>query len=661
MFQFKRFIWSIAVVLMAIQAAQFVFMIHRESLTWDEGDHMFAGYMMWHDGDYGLNPEHPPLVKLLATAPLLGRNLWVPRLQNRDFKVEAYLSGRDWLARNDGASGRLVFEMRLAAGLLAVAFSFTVFLVARDWFGPAAGLIALTLVVFDPTVLAHSGLVTTDIGVSLFLLASIYAFYRYVKEPTPLRLGLTGLMAGLLIATKHSGILLAPMLVLLMGWELWIAPAGTRRRLALRLSGAFAAIIVMGVAVLWAFYGFRYSARPAGLAMSMSLNDYVQPLSRFNAEAILAIAHLRLLPESYLIGLVDVKRMAQYYPTFILGKVYSHGLWWYFPVVILIKTTLGLLALTLLSLFAIVTGRLRNGRELVYTLVPAGFYLLVAILAGMDIGARHLLPVYTFVFVLAGAGAARLASSSRGWAWACGVLVAAHIVGSLTVFPNQIAYANEAWGGPMNVHNLLSDANADWAQQLYQVKAWQDRHPGEECWFSYFADSVIDPRVYGIRCHHLPNLVTGWVGGADIIPPEVHGSVLLSAGDLSGCEWSSGRLNPVREFQSRRPDEVIDYGVFVYRGAFLMDHAAALSRAQRARELLSAGKAAEALGLAREAVNIDPEGIESQIALGDAAAALGLREEARKAWGAGLTLARTLEPAAQTDYVPGLETRMKGL
>src|SRR6185312_16907033 len=132
--------------------------------------------------------------------------LWVPTLQNRDFKVEAYLSGRDWLARNDGDRNRLVFQMRLAAGLLALALSLTIFIVARDWFGTGAGLVALTLAVFDPNVLAHSALVTTDIGISLFLLASIYAFYRYVNQPSLPRLLLAGVLSGLLLATKHSGI-----------------------------------------------------------------------------------------------------------------------------------------------------------------------------------------------------------------------------------------------------------------------------------------------------------------------------------------------------------------------------------------------------------------------------------------------------------------------
>jgi hypothetical protein len=97
-----------------------VYVVHRESLTFDEANHMFAGYMMWHTGDLDLNPEHPPLVKLLATFPELRRDLWVPALKDRNFKSEAYMDGREWLARNDGSSQRMVFEMRLAAGLLAL-------------------------------------------------------------------------------------------------------------------------------------------------------------------------------------------------------------------------------------------------------------------------------------------------------------------------------------------------------------------------------------------------------------------------------------------------------------------------------------------------------------------------------------------------------------
>jgi len=654
-------IWLIVVALICVQTLQMTYVVHRESLTFDEDDHMFAGYMMFHAGDYGLNPEHPPLVKLLAALPLLGRNLWIPPNLNRNFKVEAYLDGNDFLARNDGGSQRLVFQMRLTAGLLAIGLSLMVFWAAREWFGTTAALVALVLVTFDPNILGHSALVTTDIGVSLFFLASIYGFYRYVRQPSLARLALAGLAAGLLLATKHSGILLAPMLVLLIGWEVATAPKGTRRRVALRLTGAFGAIVVIGVVVLWAFYGFRYAARPAGLVLSTPLADYAAQLSHFNSTAVMAIAHLRLLPESYLMGLVDVKKMAEFYPTFALGKVYAHGQWWYFPAVILIKTTLGLLALVAAAFFAIFTGRLGKGREVAFILIPAAFYFAVAIQAGIDIGARHILPVDVFLFILAAGGITALAAGSKRWAIFGAGLVLAHIVSALMVFPNYIAYANEAFGGPRNVHNLFSDANVDWAQQLIQVKEWQDRHPGEECWFAYFAHPEINPAVYGIHCHAMPTADTWWLGGSDLVPQVINGYVLISAGDLSGCEWSSGRMNPYAIFQPLKPVEMIDYGVLVYHGSFQVDQAAALSRGQRANELSAQGKFPEALALAREAVSLDPGEIISQTALGDIAARMGQKDEARKAWQAAIDSARRLEPEAQVSFIPDLEAKLKKL
>jgi 4-amino-4-deoxy-L-arabinose transferase-like glycosyltransferase len=659
----KRSIWIAVVVLIVLQVAQFATIIHRESLTWDEGDHMFAGYMMWKTGDYGLNPEHPPLVKLLATAMLLGEKMWLPTLHNnRDFKTEAYLDGRDWLARNDGAAQKFVFRMRLAAGLLAVALSLVVFFAAREWFGPVAALIALVLVVFEPNILGHSALVTTDVGVTLFFLASVYAFYRYVRQPSVARLGIAGVVAGLLLAAKHSGILLAPMLVLLIAYEVFVAAKGTRFRTALRLTGAFAAIVVIGVVVLWAFYGFRYAARPAGLALSTPLADYVKPLSNFEQAGVMTIAHLHLLPESYLMGLVDVKRMAQFYPAFLLGRQMAHGVWWYFPVVIAVKTTLGLLGLVLVSLFAIASRKLNKPREVAYVLIPWVVYLAVAMLSGMNIGSRHILPLYALATILSGAGVVALSANSRAWKWVCGVLIVAHVVSMLTVFPNNIAYANEAWGGPKNLHNLLSDASVDWAQQLISVKKWQDQHPNEECWFAYFAYPEIDTSTYGIRCHHLPTVDTLWMSTSiEPTPPTITGTVLISAGELSGCEWPSGRMSPYRGFQSMKPDEMIDYAVMVYRGTFDMKQAAAMSRAQLAIFALQAGKLQEGLALAREAVAMDPTEITSQTVLGDAAAASGQKDEARAAWTAALNAAKQLEPDAQPSYAPDLEAKLKKL
>ena len=654
-----RILWGTVVALIAVQSLLVVLTIHRASPTFDEGNHSFAAYMMLHTGDYGLNPEHPPLVKYLAALPTLGRDLWIPENKNRSFKTEAYVDGGEWLARNDGDRNQLIFHMRLAAGVLVPLLALVVFLMARECFGDWAALTALALVVFDPNILGNAALVTTDIGISLFFVAATWCFYRYVKQPTLTRLLVAAIVAGLLLATKHSAILFAPMMLLLIGYEVAAAPRGTRRRTALRLGGAFCAIVVIGVLVLWSFYGFRYAARPAPLKMSTTLADWVAPVGAFDSAVVNAIGRMHLLPESYLIGMVDVRRMADHYPTFIFGRNWPHGVWWYFPSVFAIKTTLGLLALTLVAVLAIAMRKLKLSREVVFVLVPALVYFITAIVFGMNIGSRHLLPFYAYLFILAGAAAAAVAKSSRRWFIACAVLVAAHVVSSMTVYPNFMAYANEAFGGPAKLPMLLSDANIEWGQQLFQVKQWQDRHPNEECWFAYFVHPLIRTETYGIRCHHLPNAGTGWAGEPELVPPVIDGTVLLSASNMVACETPDRSLNPYLAFESMKPDEVIDDGVMIFRGKFDMRQAAAQSRTQMSSWALRKHDTARALQLAQEAVAMDPDRLTNQTALGDALAANGRKDEARQAWQTALAQARKLEPATQTLFIPRLESKLR--
>lgn len=669
----RTWTWLAVMVLLTAQIVQIVIVLHRESLTWDEGAHMYAGYRMWKNGDYGLNPEHPPLVKLVATLPVLGNKLWTPPLLGVFFKGEAYIGGREWLERNDGESQRLVFRMRLAAGVFAIALSLVIFFAAREWFGTTAALVALTLAVFDPNILAHSGLVTTDVGAALFFLAAIYAFYRYVKQPTLLRLLVAGLVAGLLLATKHSAILIAPTLFLLIVCEIIFAPRDARRRLALRLAGAFAAIMVVGVLVLWAFYGLRYAARPAGLQLNPTLAAYSQALTPFQNGVIGWIARLHLLPESYLFGMVDVHVFGKGFSTYALGQWYPHSVWWYFPLVLTIKTTLGLLGLLALTAFAIVTGKLGKWqdhdriRPLVYLMLPGALYLVVAIVNGLNIGVRHILPLYPLAVILAGAGVAALAVRSRVWIWVCMALIAAHVVSALSVFPNELAYANEAWGGSWNTHKVLNDSNVDWGRQLYQVKQWEDRHPGEDCWFAYTVRPFIHPEIYGIHCHVLPNGLAGYLPGVagskarEPVPSIVHGSVLLSAAEVDGSLWPSQEMNPYRVFRTIEPNEEIDYGVLVYRGDVHMETVAGLSRAYLAWDMLHAHQPEQAFALAQEAVKLAPGELYPEQALGDAAAALGKKDEARAAYQAAIAAAKKLDPERQAGFTQDLEDSIKKL
>jgi len=265
----KHFGSAAAALLLLTLLGEPIFSVRQQSLSWDEGDHIFAGYMSWKKADFGINPEHPPLVKALATIPLLPMHLKAPDPRgNTYFKDEAYSDGRDFIFGNGGEAeaDRIIFRARMAAATLSLLLGLLVFLAAREMFGDGAALFALALVVFEPNMIAHGAYVTTDMGISCFIFASIYAFYRYVKVPLVSRLIILGLVSGLALASKHSGVLLLPFCLALIFTEiLWPSPEArtNKRNLALRLTGAFLAASTIAIVVLWAFYDFRYAARPS--------------------------------------------------------------------------------------------------------------------------------------------------------------------------------------------------------------------------------------------------------------------------------------------------------------------------------------------------------------------------------------------------------------
>src|SRR6202790_70255 len=141
------------IILLLVLEGQLLYSVRQESLTWDEGDHIFAGYMSLKHHDFGLNPEHPPLVKMIAAIPLQGMHLREPQLQNRYFKNEAYLSGGDFIFQNDFET--IIFRARMAASIFALMVALLAFLTAQEMFGTGAGFIALVLIVFEPHFLAH--------------------------------------------------------------------------------------------------------------------------------------------------------------------------------------------------------------------------------------------------------------------------------------------------------------------------------------------------------------------------------------------------------------------------------------------------------------------------------------------------------------------------
>lgn len=656
-----------AVVLLLVMVFEVALSTRQQSPSWDEGDHIYAGYMNWKNGEYTLNPEHPPLVKLVATLPLLPLDLKTAPRHGDFFKNEAYFGGRELIFRNDPkyggkySSDTLLFRIHLAAMTFGIVLAAVLFIAGKEMFGATAGLVTLALFVFDPSILANAPYVTTDTAAACGFFATIYLFYRFVKETTWKRAAACGVVLGLALASKHSTIVLFPLLVVLavgdLGWQ-WKKerklPTQAIKKAAIGLS----IIGALALLVLWGIYSFRFYMHPNGVSMA-SLDVEVRPLSKGMQWFILFCAHYHLLPESYLFGLVDVQGVGEAWPTYYMGKIYAHGIWYYFPTVLIVKWTVATLALVALAIWAFASGKIRQAREIFFLAFPALFYLAVAMAGPLNMGVRHILPIFPFVFMLVGAAAAWLVKRSKPWAYVVVVLLAAHAVESLYCFPNYIPFANVLWGGPANTHKYFSDAAVDWAQQLKWTKQWLDEHNVKECSFAYFAAPFLLPSDYDIPCKLLPTFDTNYIEEIQV-PPVVKGPVLISYGDLGGYEFGTWVRNPYETFNRRKPDAVIMNSIAVFYGDYSIPDAAAMAYIHRANSSLKSDPAA-ALNAARQAVALVPDGFDANRSLGDALAANGDIQGALAAYKVVMGRLPEMEPSAQQLWRPRLERRVAAI
>ncbi len=422
--------------------------------------------------------------------------------------------------------------------------------------------------------------------------------------------------------------------------------------------GAIAAIALF---VLWGVYSFRYAMHPVGMTMP-PLSQRLAPLSPAMRALISFCAQHHLLPESYLYGLADVQAVGIDTPTYIFGKVYTHGQWFYFPALLSLKWTVGFLGLLALAIYAFATGRVRRPRELFFLTLPAVFYLATAMAGPLNIGVRHVLPIFPFVFALAAGGAAWLIRRRKSWIYSWTYPVAAlllwHAVDSLHTFPNYLPYANILWGGPSKTNLYFSDSATDWAQQLKWTKQWIDAHNVTECSFAYFAAPFLLPADYGIPCKPLPTLDTMFE--EDItVPPIVHGPILISYGDLNGFEFGTRLRNPYQAFFQRKPDDVIANSIAVFYGDFSLPEAAAIQYEQQSRVSLRKDPQA-ALTAAQKAIALVPHGFDANLALGDALAATGDPAAAHAAYEEAMRRVSEMEPTAQQHWQPILEKKLSG-
>jgi hypothetical protein len=572
------------------------------SATIDEPLHAAAGYHHLFDRDFRVNPEDPPLWKYWAMLPHtrgelqpdVDLPLWDKVLEDVGYQYVTATRRLYQVPGNDGAG----FINASRVMMLLVGVGLGVALAAWSWqlAGATGAVAACFLFAFDPNYLGHAPLVKNDVSLSLVMFGGAWATFSAGRQARWWNVLLVGLSCAAAVTVKFSGLLLGPMVAIMLAArallpQAWVVMGRQLNSRAARV-GAAAGICLLAVAIsylcIWACYGFRFDPTPLpGKLLNLPHqierlkqerlyveNDMTWPTTSTTETAPMPLAASlaivaqdhRLLPQAWIFGLFDTYRSTQMRETFLLGWHAELGCWYYFPLAMLFKTPLATLASILLSIMVLIRYRSAKTRADIpppWTAICVAFPLIVygfsALTTNLNLGLRHVLPLYPFIYLLVAVAAAKLRATRPARLSLLGIVLGVGLtVECFAAFPHYISFFN-AVCRPQRLR-LLSGSNFDWGQGLGYVLEWQQKNPGVPLYLGY--QGVVDPQFYGIDYINIPGgffLNPRWEW-----PPSRPGVIAISATLLQGVNCPPSCRAYYAPLRQRTPRAVLGDTIYLY-------------------------------------------------------------------------------------------------
>lgn len=490
----------------------------RSTVTLDEVGHLPAGISYLERGTFRMYRLNPPLARLPAALAALSA---APRVRyegtwNQD-PPSHWLFGLGFLAVNDPATIRSAFtRARLTLVLWSVVTIPVLYLWGGSWFGAPAGALAATLWTLCPNLIAHAGLVTTDLAATSAAVVAAYFFSRWLERPTMTRAVVAGIVLGLAQLTKYS--LLSLWLVFPL-WSVWEWRGGAWRRAPSAAdspprtgSRALQAAVglVLALVTINAGYLFQGSFTPLdrfafhsqALTRPRRPDDPAPAPTPHQMHADLDQSRVNLfqgtwlgrfplpLPRDYVLGFDEQKLESEgWYQMYLLGRFAPErsevgpgerrGWWWYYLYGLALKAPLSTwLLVGLGSCFAFrlpAPVRWRWGGLWLLALVPLA---LMSLGTDINIGVRYAMPALPFLFLIASPAAPGTGvGNAPARAAMVFALVAWNALALFRVHPHELAYFNELIGGPANGRYHLIDSNLDWGQDLRGLARFLEKRP----------------------------------------------------------------------------------------------------------------------------------------------------------------------------------------
>ena len=540
---------GIALVLLAFQLGLQIHLADADSQTTDEAVHISAGYTYWKNFDFRFNPEHPPLVKELAALPLLFLKLNVPDNAKYYDKASSFFYdswkenrqfGEELLYGIGNDAAKILFASRIPMILITIILGVAVFIISTRFWGGKGGIISLALFVFDPLVNGHGHFVTTDVAVSLGFLLSVYCFWLFLNKPVWKNIVLLGLAIGLALLAKFTAIIIFPLFLILL--VVFLIQNKTKLKEAGKILGKIVIVLAIAFSVICSGYFFKLKQAPNRREAIFQINqlvvankDYVFSGFFKNGQLDNTYDKLRYVsaPREYFKGLAMVIwHTERGHNSFLLGETSGVGWWYYFPVLLALKTPIPTLILFLLGIIFALKDKMQFKRNLFF--LSAGLlFLLFAMTSKANLGLRHLMPITPVLFVMSGILASIKIKYIKYITGAAIVWLAAIYLFS---YPFYISYYNELAGGTKNGYKVALDSNLDWGQDLLRVRNYLMERGINDAFIDYAWDGELALDYYNI-----PRSAT------TVLDDSFRGYAVISATSLqlNTYEWLRDNYNPV--------------------------------------------------------------------------------------------------------------------
>ncbi|MEO5925792.1 MAG: glycosyltransferase family 39 protein [Bryobacteraceae bacterium] len=467
-----KHIW-ILLALIALGVARIAATYGTLNSTSDEPAHVDAGMEVLQFGSYSYELQHPPMARIaVALGPYLAG---LREKTHRDMRTESFMTvfqdGNEILY-TDGQYWHNLTLARIGVLPFFVLLCVFTYAWASRWFSPIAGLSAVGLLISIPPILGHTGLATLDLACAATVVTALYALIRWLEEPGSRRAALFGAAVALALSVKFSSVLfLGACCVVALFW----------RRPKLKELAIAAGVLFI---LLWAGYGFsvgslgpQWGAHPKIEGM-LTEHPALRPL--WDAAMATPVPFPKLL-----LGMRDVMRHNDLgHGSYLLGEYRTTGWWYFFPVVLAVKTPIGLLLLAAVALWG-----LRTWQQRMTALFPLAI-LLVCLPSGIDLGVRHILSMYPLLAILAGS-VFPLAYVRGSVHRAAVVALGLFVVGdSVLAHPDYIAYFNQFAGA--KPERILAESDLDWGQDLDRLARRLQQVKAPEVHIKYFGSALLE-------------------------------------------------------------------------------------------------------------------------------------------------------------------------